>query len=132
MSIVRAFLFRHRRLAVWLVAAALAMKMLVPAGFMPGLSGGTMVIQLCTGQGAQTLVMEIPGKAGNHDQGDPSMDAPCAFSGLSAPTLAGADPMLLAIAIAFIIATTFRVAPALIPARGLYLRPPSQGPPATA
>lgn len=130
---VRHHLLRHRWLAVWLVVAALLMKVLVPNGFMPGMANGVIVIQLCTGQGPQTALMAIPGKTGEQD-GDhrTKADMPCAFSGLSAPSLAATDPILLAIAFAFILATAFRAAPAARPRRDSYVRPPSQGPPATA
>ncbi|MGE4323325.1 MAG: DUF2946 family protein [Sphingobium sp.] len=134
MNATRAFLLQHRRLALWLVAAALMMKMLVPAGFMPTMSHGTILVQLCSGMGPQTVAIEIPG-LGDHDDGKDqhkAADQPCFFSGLTTPGLAGADPILLAIAIAFVLAALFRVEQRLVLWRGLYLRPPSQGPPATA
>lgn len=134
MSIARAFLSRHRCLALWLVGAALLMKVLVPAGFMPNMSNGVLVIQLCTGMGVQTVEMEIPGLA-DHSGGKEqpkAADQPCVFSGLLAPGLTGADPILLAVVIAFILATTFRVEQRLVLWRGLYLRPPAQGPPLAA
>lgn len=134
MSSVRTFLLRHRWLATWLVGAALLMKVLVPAGFMPTVSNGTILVQLCTGMGVQTVAIEIPGLA-DHSEGkdqQKAADQPCAFSGLANPGLAGADPILLAIAIAFILAATLHVEQRLILWRGIYLRPPSQGPPATA
>lgn len=131
MSSLRSNIFRHRRLAALLVAAALLMKLLVPTGFMPEISGGKMVVQLCTGQGAQTVMIDIPGKVGEHEQSEhKKADMPCAFAGLSSPSLAATDPILLVIAVAFIIATVFLAAPLPISRRGLYLRPPSQGPPA--
>lgn len=109
------------------------MKLLVPAGFMPGVSGNMMVVQLCTGQSTRTIVIEIPGKAGDPGQSDhKKSDMPCAFAGLSSPSLAATDPILLVIAIAFVITTFFRVAPSPVFRRDLYLRPPSQGPPTTA
>ncbi|MGK6319569.1 DUF2946 family protein [Sphingomonas sp. DT-204] len=136
MHALRLHLLRHRRLALWLVGAALLMKLLVPAGFMPGLSNGMIVVQLCNGQGgAQTIMMEIPGKSGDHDQnrGDPrKAEMPCAFSGLSAPALGPTDPILLAIALAWIVATAFRIASPPVLRRGIPLRPPSQGPPVIA
>jgi hypothetical protein len=119
---------------VWLVGAALLMKVLMPGGFMPTMSNGTILVQLCTGMGVQTVEIEIPGLA-DHSDGKgqhKAADQPCAFSGLTTPGLAGADPILLAIAIAVILAATFRVEQRLVLWRGIYLRPPSQGPPATA
>lgn len=134
---MRALLSRHRYLAILLAGAALLMKVLVPAGFMPTVSNGTLLVQLCSGLGVtQTVVIEIPG-LGDHDNGNGNdqHDAdgqPCAFSGMAVYGLAGADPILLAIAIAFILAAAFRIEQQLILWHGLYLRPPSQGPPFAA
>src|SRR3546814_5427229 len=87
---------RHRWLAVWLAGAALMMKVLVPAGFMPTVSSGAILVQLCSGQGLQTAMLEIPGQSGDHDPADHKQaEMPCAFSGLSSPALAAADPVLL-------------------------------------
>jgi len=72
----------------------------------------------------------MPGAAGDAD--GQAADQPCAFSGLSAPALGGADPLLLAAAIVFILAAAFRGEHKLVLRRGSYLRPPAQGPPATA
>src|SRR3546814_12771157 len=81
------------------------LKVLVPAGFMPTVSSGTILVQLCSGQGPQTVMMELPGRSGDHDPADHKQaDMPCAFSGLSSPALAAADPILLALAIALILA----------------------------
>lgn len=102
----------------------------MPAGFMPVISHGAIVIQLCTGQGTQTIAMELPGQAGDYDHGmHEKSDAPCTFSGLSAPALAAADAVLLAVAIAFILATAFRQPPRVVLWRPTYLRPPAIGPP---
>src|SRR3546814_15811312 len=70
----------------------------------------------------------------DHHDGDGSPDRlnpPCVFSRLSTPALSPVDPLLLALAIAFIIATVFRVTPPRIAPRTPPLRPPSQGPPQT-
>src|SRR3546814_17537543 len=60
-TMIRSFLARHRWLAIWLAGAALMLKVLVPAGFMPTVSSGTILVQLCSGQGPQTVMMELPG-----------------------------------------------------------------------
>jgi hypothetical protein len=123
---------RHRALAAGLVLAALLMKFLVPGGFMPVASNGTITIALCGGQGPQMMAM--PGMAGRHGERDSpaKSEMPCGFSGLSAPSLAAADPIILALAIVFIIATVFRVAAASNALRPVFLRPPATGPPAAA
>src|SRR3546814_9327939 len=61
-TMIRSFLARHRWLAIWLAGAALMLKVLVPAGFMPTVSSGTILVQLCSGQGPQTVMMELPGR----------------------------------------------------------------------
>jgi hypothetical protein len=126
---LRRHIFRHRRLAGWLVALALLMKILIPAGFMPSMAGGTMTVELCTGQGVQTVEIAIPGQSGLPDEKSHEKAAPCTFSGLSAPMLGGVDPILLALAIAFIVATVFRAAPTPLVARRTWLTPPLRGPP---
>ena len=135
MVTLRHHLLRHRLLAAWLVAAVLLMKVVVPVGYMASVSTGSITIELCSGYGPQKLVEAMPGMVHHPDnkrQHGKEM-SPCAFSGLSAPSLAGADPLLLVIAIAFVLLTTFRMVkrPAL-PGAPSYLRPPLRGPPAHA
>ena len=131
MTGLRQYLLRHRALAAWLVALALLMKVLVPTGYMLGTSAGSITVELCSGYGPMKMTMPMPGMA--HHQGDKSdhgkAEQPCAFSGLSAPSLAATDPILLALALAFIIALAFRPqTPGLVQAPA-FLRPPTTGPP---
>jgi len=109
------------------------MKVLVPAGFMPTLDHGEIVISICSGTGPMTMVMAMPGmehgKKGDSQHG--KTEQPCAFSGLSAPSLAAADPILLALAILFVMALALRpMVPSVVQQRP-HLRPPLRGPPAT-
>ena len=131
MTRLRQYFLRHRAFAAWLVALALLMKVLVPTGFMLGTSAGSITIELCSGYGPMTMQTPMPGMA--HHQGDKSShgkaEQPCAFSGLSAPSLAAADPILLALALAFIIATAFRVSIPGLVRTPAFLRPPTTGPP---
>ena len=133
MTALRRHFLRHRALAGWIVAAALLMKLLVPAGYMPTMSGNSMIIQICSGYGPMTMAMPIPGPIPGQDHGQDHQqgkaEMPCAFSGLSAPTLAAADPILLALAILFVmVAGTRFIVPR--PARSpAHLRPPLRGPP---
>ncbi|MEG3175148.1 DUF2946 family protein [Sphingomonas sp. RB3P16] len=125
----RHFLLDHRLLAAGILALALMLKMLVPAGFMVGSDHGVVTIEICSGFGPMKT-MAMPGMPHHPDKTEQQgKEMPCAFSGLAAAALAAIDPLLLAVAIAFIIATVFRVTisrPA--PARP-YLRPPLRGPP---
>ena len=131
MTALRRHFLRHRALAGWIVAAALLMKLLVPAGYMPTLSGNSVIIQICSGYGPMTMAMPIPGKEDSSGQGDHQGKAemPCAFSGLSAPSLAAADPQLLALAILFVIVMGARFIVPLPAASPAHLRPPLRGPP---
>lgn len=142
MTAFRRSLHRHRALAAWLVAAALVMKLLVPAGFMPMLSGAGLSLTLCSGYAQPPAAAGAHGMGAHygagmdhgagHDKGEHGGKAemPCAFSGLANPSLAAVDPVLLVAAIAFIIETVFRAGVAVRPRRPAYLRPPLRGPPA--
>jgi hypothetical protein len=133
---LRRLLLNHRQLAAWVLACALVMKILVPAGFMPVVSGGHVTIEICGGIApAQTVMtpmraMAMPGMAHHSGKSDhQEREMPCAFSGLSAPSLAAVDPVLLAIAIAFIVGLVRHVRTAVPIAAQPYLRPPLRGPP---
>ena len=130
----RRSILQRRLLAVWLMAAALAMKLLVPAGYMPMVSTGSITLELCSGYEPEKMAMVMPGMAGKHghEHGQGKMEMPCAFGGLAMPGLAGADPILLIVAISFIMALGFLVTPRPPLGRANHLRPPSQGPPTAA
>ncbi|WP_294331502.1 DUF2946 family protein [uncultured Sphingomonas sp.] len=134
MTALRRLLFEHRLLCGWVIAAALLMKALVPAGFMPVASGNTLVLGFCSGYGPQTMVVTIPGKAdrsGSEEQAQKHA-MPCVFSGLSMPGLSGVDPVLLVLAVAFVAALAIRTATAIPVVARVYLRPPLRGPPLPA
>lgn len=126
----------HRNLfPAWcLLAAALAMKLLVPAGFMPMMDHGSVTVQICSGGQPVQLTMKVaPGTMHHGDHPAPAKtEMPCAFAGLAMPLLGGADPLLLAVLIAFVMALATRIAVLLPPRRAGYLRPPLRGPPTPA
>lgn len=105
----------------------------MPAGYMPMFSGNVIMIELCSGYGPVKMTMAMPGMADHHDKNSEhgKSEMPCGFSGLSTPSLAGADPLLLVLAIAYIVATVFRSAPLTRVTLPTYLRPPLRGPPTT-
>ena len=127
-------LFQQRLGLTWLlVTVAFAMKLLVPAGFMPVVGAHGVEIVICSGNGPMSMIMAVPGKAGQHgdDQGGSAKhDAPCAFSGLAAPGLGGADGIQLAIAIAAIMALGLLFTPRAQPHQWAFVRPHLRGPPA--
>lgn len=133
---LRRHLLRHRTLALWLLLLALAMKLLVPGGFMVTAHGGGLTLQPCSGTGP--LMAQPMGAAADHGtHRDPHPDhggaeMPCAFSALAWAALAPIDPLVLAIALAWLIRLAMtRVQPApRSPMR--RLRPPLRGPPIPA
>ena len=120
-----------------LVALALAVKLIVPAGFMVGApsAGASFPLVLCTSQGTVVIAAkdgfgQTPDKVPDNQSGH---DHPCAFGGhgvVAAPVLA-----LIATPVEF---AHYRLTPAaptptLAPGRGLAAPPlPARGPPLTA
>ena len=154
MTAFRRLFVDHRLCAAWVIGATLLMKLLVPAGFMPVVANGTIGMVFCGGVASApkavtmgvaagvTMTAAMPGMThdqdsvgashgSGHQEGSEHQgkEMPCAFAGLSAPSLAAADPLLLALAIAFIIAVVFRRGTASIIRPRAFLRPPLRGPP---
>jgi hypothetical protein len=128
---VRRRLLQHPWLAAWLVASTLLLRIVVPTGYMIGFEHGAITIELCSGYGPMKMDMPMPGMSHNdHKDDHGKTEQPCAFSGLSMPSLAAADPLLLALAIIFILFTAFRRPDLPIAGAPDYFRPPLRGPPA--
>lgn len=131
MRLLRLLALNKRALACALIALALAMKLFVPSGFMPTFADGRIEISICTGMGPMKMVMAIPGmdhgKPGDSQHG--KIEQPCAFAGLSTPSLGSADPFLLALAILFVMALALRPMVQRVSVAPPYLRPPLRGPP---
>jgi hypothetical protein len=137
---IRAFLRTNRHLALGLVALALVIKALVPAGYMLSspVSDGThiLTVAICgDASGAMTRQIAVTterqsstGNSGEHAKAQ----ATCAWGLLAMAGLGAADAMLLALALAFILA--LGLAPSRPAARRqrAFLRPPLRGPPAFA
>lgn len=135
MSGLRLSLRRHRWLAALVVAAALALRIVVPAGFMPALDHGRVIVAICNGEGPGTIALAITTAGGDHGHDDGDGDrahSPCAFADLALPVIGGTDPLQLAAALLFILATALVRALSLPPRAPARLRPPLRAPPATA
>ena len=137
MTWLRALLRDRARLTLALLALALAVKAVVPAGFMLSAGGDRfLTVTICSDASGSPKEMQIaiPGKkrAGGDHSDMAGKGQPCAFSGLGQAGLGGVDPVLLVTAIAFIL--LIGLAPLLTPrARDIaFLRPPLRGPPASA
>lgn len=134
MNSLRALTRRNARLTLVLLALALAVRALVPAGFMIAPAAERfLTVTVCSDATGvpQQMQIALPDKSdagGDHAEAA-DKGQPCAFSGLGHALLSGADPALLAAALAFIL--LIGLAPlSAPPARDiLFLRPPLRGPP---
>ncbi|WP_375420758.1 hypothetical protein [uncultured Sphingomonas sp.] len=139
MSTLRALFRLHPALAALLVAAALAMKMLVPNGYMPVNGADGITLQLCPGAAVSApapMAMAhhaMTAPVDDHSEHMPASKAelPCAFAGLAAPVLAAVDAVLLAVALAFM-AAVMRGTHRPAPRSTSRLRPPLRAPPLPA
>lgn len=134
MSSPRALTHSYARLTLVIVVLALAVKALVPAGYMISPAGERfLTVTICADASGTLKQMRIAIPDKDETGGDHSEAAdksqPCAFSGLGHAALGGADPLLLAAALAFILLVG--LAPLRAPsARDIpFLRPPLRGPP---
>lgn len=129
-----ALIRKHAWLTLVLLALALAAKALVPAGLMLSPSAGrVLTVTICADASGMPRQMQIAIPDKDDLLGDPAdaaeADQPCAFAGLGHAALGGADPVLLAGALAFILLLGF-APPSALPLRDIaYLRPPLRGPP---
>jgi hypothetical protein len=137
MFCLRTLIRDHARLTLVLLALALAVKAVVPAGFMLSAGGDRfLTVTICSDAsgGPRQMQIAIPGK---RDKGIDHSDAGtkathCAFSGLGQSALGGADPLLLALALAFILLIGLAPLPALARRDIPFLRPQLRGPPRSA
>jgi hypothetical protein len=134
MDSLRAFFLQYRSAAILLVLAALCMKSLVPTGYMIGQEGKALTVQICNDALSDHAIKNIalPMKEGSGGSGLKQSKAECPYSAMSMAALSGADPALLALALAFIVALGFAPSPVPAARRALYLRPPLRGPPSLA
>ena len=132
MTALRALLRARYPLALLLVALALAVRVLVPAVTMPGSGSRVLTVQICADASGlpQSREIVIPGRP-DSQQGS-AAKSHCAFAGLGTAALAGADPVLLAAALVFILLVGLALTTSALPARIRRFHPPLRGPPAFA
>ena len=136
MNTLRAFILKQRPWAMVLAVFALLVRGLVPAGYMLAPSALTLSVQICSDlqEDHPTIQIVVPrsgdgqDRSGDHGQKNP----PCAFSALSMASVAGADGLLLAVALAFILITSALLVALPVHRRFAHLRPPLRGPPSFA
>ena len=135
MGMFRTLLGRHRACAALLLACVLAMKALIPAGYMASPGTQLLSVAICADAagGAQLRQIAMPMKGapapGSSEHGKAGMV--CAFASHAMASLGGADSPLLALALAFLLAIGLVAVIPPPPAAPLYLRPPLRGPPST-
>jgi hypothetical protein len=83
--IMRTFVHSRRSWLLVFVILALAMRMAIPAGWMPSMAHGKATITLCTGTGMVEAWVGADGKIHKEAPAKKSAgDQPCAFAGLTA------------------------------------------------
>lgn len=130
---LRRLIRRHRTLAALVCAAALALRLLVPAGYMVSGESGRIAVTLCPGMapvGAMPMMHHaMPGPDHQRSDMQGHANAPCAFAGLAVPTLGAVDPVLLAMVLAIVAALALLPVVPRRAGRVPHLRPPLRGPP---
>ena len=144
MGVLRNFFREHRRLVALLIVLALALKALVPAGYMIDRNAKVLAVVVCpeTNPIAQAAHAVHAGQAHHHmggkaghshgDHGKQDASGACPYSLLPMASLAGTDAVLLTAALVFMLTLGFAPAPPLRLARNPHLRPPLRGPPLLA
>lgn len=127
----RRTLLRHRSIAVLLIACAMALRLAVPAGFMPSAARGRIVVVLCGDAGATRLALDTRGEHENNQpqDGHRLAETPCLFAGLGSLALASVDELVVDVAPLFEAEiATWVIRRALKPV-SRSVRPPVRGPP---
>lgn len=125
---VRHLAHSWHRLTLALAVCALAVRLIVPAGFMPDAKHFALV--LCTGHGPVAATMTMSHDTPSHSDAGDKSDQPCGFGGILVSSLPTTDPVLVLAVTAFIVALV-RVPGAALPQRWReWLRPPLRAPPA--
>lgn len=120
--------------------AALVMRAVVPVGYMVSHAAGEVRISFCSGtvpaardSQAIAAIRQLEAIAAKNNAGhEPAQEAAkaCPYGVLSHGTVAGADPSLLAAAVAFVLALGLAVPTLPTPRKPQFLVPPLRAPPA--
>jgi hypothetical protein len=107
---------------------ALCLRLLAPTGWMPASDGHGIVMVLCSGSSTQQTVVVDLDKPAKPDTADKHA-APCAFSSMGTPALAGLPPALAIPLLLLFIGSGLAQRPASSSTGTVRLRPPLRGPP---
>jgi hypothetical protein len=123
---VRSFLLSNPILALAVGLAALALRLAVPAGFMPASDQGRFVLAPCGGAGTEP---SGPMRDMHPGKGSAEAQASCAFADLSLPATGGTGAVSVSVPPVYA-AVAAPFPGAMPPERSeLRLRPPLRGPP---
>lgn len=135
MNQFRTILRQRAGLVLALLLVVLAMKSVVPSGFM--LSTGServLTVTICADASGEARKMHIALANKGDDQGEPSSVGDkgqhCSFAGHGQAMLGGTDPVLITGAIAFILLVGLGPLRPALPREIAFLRPQLRGPPA--
>lgn len=130
---LRALMFERHHWAMAIIALALLVRAMIPAGYMVASTPLTLSVQICSEvQGGTARTDIVVPMAPDHQQQSGSHDqngAPCAFSALGMASLAGTPAPFVAIALAFILAIAATTTVPTWRRQIAHLRPPLRGPP---
>jgi hypothetical protein len=126
---LRAFVKRHYWLLLLAVLTALALRILVPSGYMIQTAPTRVAVSICTAHGTEMVYLDRGKGIDDQERKDRDAANRCAFADLAVPGLPGVPPLELALALAFILALWLAVADPLRLAQSTRLRPPLRGPP---
>jgi len=132
MGALRNFLAARRGMAFAVIVLALAIKALVPAGFMIETGNRVLTFAICadaSGDHAFSREIVIPAKQVERGSSKSKSGEGCSFAGHSAAGVSGADPVLLALALAFIALLGFLPVTLPLITPGRRIRPPLRAPP---
>jgi len=132
MAPLRRLALHHPHRWLLLVLGAMAMRLLVPTGFMPVAHDGAVTIEICGAKGGAPLLLPAPGQPADphSDTGHAAAFDHCPFAAAASPLLGGADPVLLAVAVRHLFVAALHGAPVALPASPAFALPPLRGPPA--
>ncbi len=130
----RHLILRHRLVAMAIIVLALALRALIPAGMMiaPSSAVLTLTVTICSGMGAvEQVSIPIERDAPTSHQDGKGAGGPCAFAGLGAPALGGADVALIGLALLLVFAAAFLPIVPVSLRRQVFAWPHLRGPPLT-
>lgn len=133
MRAMRVLTLHQRSWFIMILALAMFVRAVVPAGYMVAPASMTLSVQICADgvTGPSKIEIEVPlSKGGQSDKSDHGQKSgQCAFSALSMASIATDHSPLLIAALATIVATIVTHGTPHLQHQTRYLRPPLRGPP---